>query len=53
MTLTAQQLKNALEQQFAGCQIPGQPAQTVNRVLLPSNGFQFTWDFTMPPCEKI
>jgi 5'-nucleotidase len=22
-------------------------------VLLPSNGFQFTWDFTMPPCEKI
>jgi 5'-nucleotidase len=53
MTLTAQQLKNVLEQQFAGCQLPGQPAQTVNRVLLPSNGFQFTWDFTMPLCEKI
>jgi hypothetical protein len=29
MTLTAQQLKDVLEQQFAGCQIPGQPAQTV------------------------
>jgi 5'-nucleotidase len=53
MTLTAQQLKDVLEQQFAGCQISGQPAQTVNRVLLPSNGFQFTWDFTMPPCKKI
>src|SRR5262245_8783688 len=53
MTLTAQQLKDVLEQQFAGCQIPGQPVQTVNRVLLPSNGFRFTWDFTMPPCEKI
>jgi 5'-nucleotidase len=53
MTLTAQQLKNVLEQQFAGCQLPGQPAQTVNRVLLPSNGFQFAWDFTMPPCAKI
>ena len=53
MTLTAQQLKDALEQQFAGCQIPGQPAQTVHRVLLPSNGFQVTWDFDRPPCEKI
>ena len=53
MTLTAQQLKDALEQQFAGCQIPGQPAQTVNRVLLPSNGFQFTWDFDRPACEKL
>jgi 5'-nucleotidase len=53
MTLTAQQLKQVLEQQFAGCQLPGQPAQTVNRVLLPSHGFQFTWDFTRPPCAKI
>jgi 5'-nucleotidase len=42
MTLTAQQLKDALEQQFAGCAIPGQPAQIVNRLLLPSNGFKFT-----------
>ena len=37
-------VEDALEQQFAGCQIPGH-APTVNRVLLPSNGFQFTWDF--------
>jgi|RhiMetdeSRZDD1v2_1073273.scaffolds.fasta_scaffold95864_3 5'-nucleotidase len=53
LTLTAQQLKQVLEQQFAGCQLPGQPAQTVHRVLLPSRGFQFTWDLTRPPCEKI
>jgi len=53
MTLTAQQLKDVLEQQFAGCTIPGQPAQIVNRLLLPSNGFKFTWDFTMPACQKI
>jgi 5'-nucleotidase len=53
MTLTAQQVKDVLEQQFAGCQIPGQPARTVTRVLLPSRGFQFTWDATRPACEKI
>ncbi|MGE3540939.1 MAG: bifunctional UDP-sugar hydrolase/5'-nucleotidase [Candidatus Tectimicrobiota bacterium] len=53
MTLTAQQLKDVLEQQFAGCQIPGQPLQTVNRVLQPSRGTQFTWDFTRPACQKV
>lgn len=53
MTLTAQQLKDVLEQQFAGCQIPGQPLQTVNRILQPSNGFRFTWDFDAAACERI
>jgi 5'-nucleotidase len=53
MTLTAQQLKDVLEQQFAGCVITGQPAQIVNRLLLPSNGFKFTWGFTRAACQKI
>ena len=41
MTLTAQDLKNVLEQQFAGCR--GQGAATT-RVMLPSAGFRYTWD---------
>lgn len=38
LTLTAQQLKDALEQQFAGCR-----SQTVNRVLIPSAGVRYSW----------
>lgn len=38
LTLSAQQLKNALEQQFAGCR--GQAAQ---RILIPSQGVQYRW----------
>jgi 5'-nucleotidase len=41
MTLTAQDLKNVLEQQFAGCR--GQ-APTSTRILVPSAGFRYTWD---------
>lgn len=41
MSLTAQDLKDVLEEQFAGCK--GQSA-TATRVMLPSNGFKYTWD---------
>ncbi len=41
MTLSAQDLKNVLEQQFAGCR--GQAA-TSTRIMLPSAGFRYTWD---------
>ena len=39
MTLTAQQIKNVLEQQFAGCLGQG----SANRIMQISNGFQYTW----------
>jgi len=41
LTLTAQDLKNVLEQQFAGCR--GQGAATT-RIMVPSAGFRYTWD---------
>ena len=41
MTLTAQDLKQVLEQQFAGCR--GQAA-AATRVMIPSKGFKYTWD---------
>jgi 5'-nucleotidase len=41
LTLTAQQLKDVLEEQFAGCR--GQSPATT-RVMLPSAGFRYTWD---------
>ena len=41
MTLTAQDIKNLLEQQFAGCR--GQSA-TATRIMSPSVGFKYTWD---------
>ncbi|HEX3141249.1 MAG TPA: 5'-nucleotidase C-terminal domain-containing protein, partial [Rhizobacter sp.] len=41
MTLTTQDLKNVLEQQFAGCR--GQGAATT-RIMIPSAGFKYTWD---------
>jgi 5'-nucleotidase len=41
LTLTAQDLKNVLEQQFAGCR--GQAA-AATRIMLPSSGFKYTWD---------
>jgi 5'-nucleotidase len=43
MTLTAQQIKDLLEQQFIGCR--GQIAQ---RTLQVSNGLQYSWRFTQP-----
>ena len=41
MTLTAQQIKDLLEQQFAGCrgQLP-----TATRLMIPSAGFKYRWD---------
>jgi 5'-nucleotidase len=41
LTLTAQNLKNLLEEQFAGCR--GQSA-TATRFMLPSAGFKYRWD---------
>ena len=53
MTLTAQQMKDVLEQQFKGCEIAGEPMQRTNRVLSPSAGLAFEWDLTKPACHKI
>jgi 5'-nucleotidase len=53
MTVTAQQLKDFLEQQFAGCAIPGEPAQTVDRIVQVSNGFRVSWSASAAPCQKI
>ena len=41
LTLSAQQLKDVLEQQFAGCrgQLP-----TATRLMIPSAGFKYRWD---------
>jgi 5'-nucleotidase len=41
MTLTAQDIKNVLEEQFAGCR--GQ-STTATRIMIPSAGFKYTWD---------
>jgi 5'-nucleotidase len=41
MTMTAQDLKNVLEEQFAGCR--GQSA-TATRIMIPSAGFRYQWD---------
>ncbi|MGA0609242.1 bifunctional metallophosphatase/5'-nucleotidase [Caldimonas sp. KR1-144] len=41
LTITAQNLKNVLEQQFAGCR-----GQANTRMLIPSAGFKYTWDST-------
>ncbi|MEC4722097.1 5'-nucleotidase C-terminal domain-containing protein [Noviherbaspirillum sp. CPCC 100848] len=41
MTLTAKDIKDVLEEQFAGCR--GQGA-TTTRFMIPSNGFKYTWD---------
>ena len=43
MTLTAQQIKNLLEQQFVGCL-----GQGTQRILQIANGLQYSWRFTQP-----
>lgn len=43
LTLTAQNLKDVLEEQFAGCH--GQ-STSATRFMLPSAGFSYTWDGT-------
>jgi 5'-nucleotidase len=41
LTLTAQNIKNVLEEQFAGCR--GQ-STTATRFMIPSAGFKYRWD---------
>ncbi len=41
LTLSAQDIKDLLEEQFAGCR--GQ-SPTATRILLPSRGFRYTWN---------
>ncbi|MDC8770612.1 bifunctional metallophosphatase/5'-nucleotidase [Roseateles albus] len=48
MTLTAQQLKDVLEQQFKGCK-----GQTADRVMQASNGLKYNWSAAAPACAKI
>jgi len=50
MTLTAQNLKNVLEQQFAGCR--GQ-VTTASRIMHASSGFRYSWDGSMPCDARI
>jgi 5'-nucleotidase len=50
MTLTARELKDALEQQFAGCL--GQDPQAT-RLLLPSAGLRVRWDGRRPCGARI
>ncbi|MDM0113099.1 bifunctional metallophosphatase/5'-nucleotidase [Variovorax sp. J22R133] len=48
MTLTAQQLKDLLEQQFTGCQ-----GQTAQRIMQVSNGLKYTWSASAAACSRI
>ncbi len=48
MTLTTQQIKDLLEQQFSGCK-----GQTANRILQISNGLRYSWSAAAPACSKI
>jgi len=48
MTLTAQQIKNLLEQQFVGCL-----GQGTQRVLQISNGLSYSWSAAAPACSKV
>ena len=48
MTLTAQQIKNVLEQQFVGCQ-----GQTTKRILQISNGLSYSWRAGASACSQI
>jgi 5'-nucleotidase len=48
MTLTAQQIKNLLEQQFVGCL-----GQANQRILQISNGLKYSWSASAAPCAKV
>jgi 5'-nucleotidase len=48
MTLTAQNIRDLLEQEFPGCQ-----RETGESILQVSNGFHFEWSASAPPCRKI
>ncbi|MGH6645457.1 bifunctional metallophosphatase/5'-nucleotidase [Aquabacterium sp.] len=48
LTLTAQDLKNALEQQFVGCR-----GQSTQRILIPSAGLKYSWNASAPCDARI
>ena len=48
MTLTAQQIKDVLEQQFVGCK-----GQTTQRIMQVSNGLKYSWSAGAAACSKI
>jgi 5'-nucleotidase len=48
LTLTTQQIKDLLEQQFVGCL-----GQVTQRILQVSNGIKYAWSATAPACSKI
>ncbi|MEL4180580.1 bifunctional metallophosphatase/5'-nucleotidase [Roseateles sp. PN1] len=48
MTLTAQQIKDVLEQQFVGCK-----GQGTQRIMQVSNGLRYSWSASAPACAKI
>jgi len=48
LTLTGQQIKDVLEQQFPGCM-----GQTVQRVMQVSSGFSYAWSAAAPACSKV
>ena len=48
LTLTAQQIKQLLEQQFAGCR-----GQTGTRLLIPSAGFAYRWSASAPCDQRV
>jgi 5'-nucleotidase len=48
MTLTAQQIKDVLEQQFAGCL-----GQGTQRIMQISNGLKYTWKAANAACAKV
>ncbi|MEY4589305.1 MAG: hypothetical protein RL497_1381, partial [Pseudomonadota bacterium] len=63
LTLTGEQLRIMLEQQFTGCSAATAPAsfnyptgdtgQSFNRILQVSAGFSYRWTPTNPVCEKV
>ena len=50
LTLTGDQIRTMLEQQFVGCS----NGQTFNRVLHPSAGFEYAWTHSIPgTCNRV
>ncbi len=48
MTLSAQQIKDVLEQQFVGCN-----GQIANRIMQISSTLNYSWSASAPTCSKI
>jgi 5'-nucleotidase len=56
MTLTGEQIKTMLEQQFPACALgtpPGEPATRNMRILQVSASFTYTWSRSAEPCHKV